>query len=55
MVQIFKNQYSNPMPYPERNFDDDSYHELEEDLRNRDPDEEDRPYFPPEESKPPHH
>ena len=38
-----------------RNFDDDSYDEVEEDLRKRDPDEEDRAYFPPEESKPPHY
>ena len=37
------------------NFDDDSYDEVEEDLRKRDPDEEDRAYFPPEESKPPHY
>ncbi len=33
----------------------DSYDEVEEDLRKRDPDEEDRAYFPPEESKPPHY
>ena len=38
-----------------RNFDDDSFDEVEEDLRERDPDEEDRAYFPPEESKPPHY
>ena len=37
------------------NFDDDSYDEVEEDLRKRDPDEEDRAYFPPEESQPPHY
>ena len=39
----------------ERNIDDDSYDEVEEDLRKRVPDEEDRAYFPPEESKPPHY
>ena len=39
----------------ERSIDDDSYDELEEDFRKRDPDEEDRAYFPPEESKPPHY
>ena len=38
-----------------RNFDDDSFDEVEEDLRKRDPDEEDRAYFPPEESQPPHY
>ncbi|WP_320667949.1 hypothetical protein [Prochlorococcus sp. MIT 1307] len=43
------------MPYPERNFDDDSYDEVEEDLRHRDPDDEDRAYFPLEESTPPHY
>ena len=39
----------------ERNFDDDSFDEVEEDLRKRDPDEEDRAYFPPEDSKHPHY
>ena len=39
----------------ERNFDDDSYDEVEERLREQDPDEEDRAYFPVEESKPPHY
>ena len=43
------------MTNSERNFDDDSYDEVEEDLRKRDPDEEDRAYFPPEESHPPHY
>ena len=40
---------------PERNFDDDSYDEVEERLREQDPDEEDLAYFPIEESKPPHY
>ena len=39
----------------ERNIDDDSYDEIEEDRRKRDPYEEDRAYFPPEESGPPHY
>ena len=39
----------------DRNVDDDSYDEVEEHLRERDPDEEDRAYFPPEESMPPHY
>ena len=39
----------------ERNFDDDSYDELEELLWEQDPDEEDRAYFTIEESKPPHY
>ena len=43
------------MTFSERNVDDDSYDELEDDLRKRDPDEEDRAYFPQEESKPPHY
>ena len=43
------------MTNSERNFDDDSYDEVEEDLRKRDPDEEDRAYFPIEESKPPYY
>ncbi len=43
------------MSIAERNFDDDSYDELEEDLRKCDPEEEDLAYFPPEESKPPHY
>ncbi len=38
-----------------RSVDDDSYDEVEEHLRESDPDEEDRAYFPPEESKPPHY
>ena len=39
----------------ERNFDDDSYDELEESLREEDLREEDSAYFPVEESKPPHY
>ena len=39
----------------ERNFDDDSYDEVEESLRPQNPDNEDRAYFPIEESKPPHY
>ena len=43
------------MPIPERNFDDDSYDEVEEDFRKHEQNEEDRAYFPPEDSKPPHY
>ena len=43
------------MQRPERNFDDDYYEEVEESLRDIDPEEEDRAYFPPEDSKPPHY
>ena len=39
----------------ERNFDDDSYDEGEESLRDQDLEEEDRADFPVEESKPPHY
>ena len=39
----------------DRNVDDDSYDEVEEHLREQDPDEEDRAYFPLEESQPPHY
>ena len=39
----------------DRNVDDDSYDAVEEHLREEDPDEEDRAYFPPEESQPPHY
>ncbi len=39
----------------EWNFGDDSYDELEERLRAQDPDEEDRAYYPVEDSKPPHY
>ena len=39
----------------EHSFDDDSYDEVEERLREQDPDEEDRAYYPVEESKPPHY
>ena len=39
----------------DRNVDDDSYDEVEEHLREQDPDEEDPVYFPPEESQPPHY
>ena len=34
---------------------EDSYEEADENFRDIDSDEEDRPYFPPEESKPPHY
>ena len=43
------------MTNPERNVDDDSYDEIEERLRDIDSEEEDRPYFPLEDSKPPHY
>ena len=43
------------MTPPNRNVDDDSHDEVEEYLREQDPDEEDRAYFPPEESKPLHY
>ena len=48
------------MTDPQRDVDDDSYDEVEEYLREQDPDEEDpdeedRAYFPPEESQPPHY
>ena len=43
------------MTHSDRNFDDDSYDEAEESLRDQDSDEEDRAYFPPEESQPPHY
>ena len=39
----------------ERNFDDDSYDEVEERLRDQDSNDEDCVYFPVEESKPPHY
>ncbi len=39
----------------ERNFDDDSYDEVGENLKDQESDEEDRAYFPVEESKPPHY
>ena len=39
----------------QRDFDDDSFDEVEENLRDIDPDEEDSPYFPLEGSKPPHY
>ena len=39
----------------ERNFDDDSCDEGEERFRDQEPDEEDRAYFPFEESNPPHY
>ena len=50
-----RQERSQVMTKPERNFDDDSYDEVEERLREQDPDEEDRAYFPVEESKPPHY
>ncbi len=39
----------------QRNVDDDTYDEVEEDLGEVKPDEEDFAYFPLEESKPPHY
>lgn len=39
----------------ERDVDDDSYDEIDEHLRRQESDEEDRAYFPVEESKPPHY
>ena len=39
----------------ERSFDDDSFDEEEESLRDESPDEEDRAYFPVEDSTPPHY
>ncbi len=39
----------------DRNVEDNSYDEVEEHLREKDSDEEDRTYFPPEESHPPHY
>ncbi|WP_320677010.1 hypothetical protein [Prochlorococcus sp. MIT 1300] len=38
-----------------RNFDDDSYDEVEESFRDHAPGQEDLAYFPLEESKPPHY
>ena len=43
------------MIHSERDVDDDSYDEVEEYLREQDPEEEDRAYFSPEESQPPHY
>ena len=43
------------MAINEKNVDDDSYDEGEQSLRDREPDEADRVYFPVEESKPPHY
>ena len=43
------------MQRSERYFDEESFEEIEEILRDIDADEEDRTYFPPEESKPPHY
>ena len=37
------------------NPDNDALDPQEEYWRSEDPDEEDKPYFPPEESKPPHY
>ena len=39
----------------ERYFDVDTYDEVEKSLMAKDQDEEDRAYFPVEESKPPHY
>ena len=43
------------MQRPERNSYYDSFEEVEESLRDIDLDEQDRAYFPTEESKPPHY
>ncbi len=43
------------MTNSDRNFDDDSFDEVEEYLRGQDSNEEDRAYFPPEDSQPPHY
>ena len=43
------------MSNSEGNFENDSYSEIEEGLRERNPDEEGRIYFPIEESQPPHY
>ncbi len=43
------------MSIPERNFDDDSFDEMEESLKDIDSDGEEQIYFPLEESKPPHY
>ena len=43
------------MTGPNRNVDDESYDEVEQHFREDDPDEEDRVYFPPKESQPPHY
>ena len=43
------------MQRSERYFDEESFEEVEEILRDIDADEEDCPYFPPEESTPPHY
>ena len=55
MRKLFPRRTTDVINRPERNVDDDSYEEVEENIRGIDPDEEDRPYFPPEESKPPHY
>ena len=43
------------MTHSDRNFDDDSYDEVEERLREQDRNKEDRAYYPVEESKPSHY
>ena len=43
------------MTSTERNINNDFYEGLEETLREQDPEEDDRAYFPLEESKPPHY
>ena len=43
------------MTSTERDIDNDFYDGLEETLREQDPEEDDRVYFPLEESKPPHY
>ena len=43
------------MTVEERDVDDDSYDEVDEHFRSQESDEEDRAYFPVEDSKPPHY
>ena len=47
--------WSIPMTNSDRNFDDDTFDEVEEHLRGQDPNEEGCAYFPPEDSQPPHY
>ena len=43
------------MTVHERDVDDDSYDEVDEHFRSQESDDEDRDYFPVEDSKPPHY
>ena len=43
------------MTVHERDVDDDSYDEVDEHFRSQESDEEDRAYFPVEDSNPPHY